>query len=192
MPRRFMRAKRPTGRELFWVRYSGAVTQINVAGGVVGSQALLDTRNFEPSSTAYGEDVSRKAMTLHRLKFNYITTFNTLLGGTAEFIDIYYGILFGSTNAGYYSPSVGAADTQRADWMDLWLDSVPVGVGGAGNRTGGSFPKHNQRDIKTKRTMRMTLDEGLVYTQVYFPHAGLFTSGTLNTQFVVSMLLSKA
>lgn len=197
MPRRTQSRVKSAGRTRFWIGYSGVVNALGVAAGAVAGAVLLDPRNYEPGTigSGYSEDVSGDGLTVHRIRLDTITTGFPVIVGTAQIADLYFGVVHApTTSAGQNTatPSLGNATSIQADWMDLWVDSMFINDPLLQNRSGGSFPKHNSRDIKTKRKLAARFDDGILFNIAYFPHTGTFANASFTTQFLVRMLCSQS
>lgn len=189
--RRMRRGPRRGGKTFFWVGYTTAVNSGNVAPGTVTGFALLDPRGFEPNASAYGEDVE-KGLTLIRARINWTGEYSTIVAGTASLADVYQGVYIGSTNVNR-SPALSTTDDGRADWLDFWMEVVAGAaaiVSPLPRQAGGQAT--NERDIRTKRRLPMRFDRALMYSQVFFPHSGTITTGQLNMQLHVRLLLAKS
>jgi len=184
------RRERP---ELFWVRYSFDL----VVSPPAAQQVLLDANAFDPSSTGVYSPETNHVATVHRIKLNYVASFEQFgpAGATSTVVYCALGIRVG--DAAIRSPAVGAFFDQRADWLDLWLDaaaSPPVGTGNVSFNTGEQG--QTSRDVKSKRRLPGGAESGLFLEGAVFgnnPGSGNPTGDDLRyfMSCVVSMLVSR-
>jgi len=178
--------------QLFWVRYSFDV----VIQPPSAQQVLLDANAFDPSSTGVYNPEVNHIVTVHRIKFNYVASWESF-GTTPTSTVVYAAFGIRAGDASLRSPAVGAAFDQRADWLDLWLDAAaapPTGTGNIMFNTGEQG--QTSRDIKSKRRLPGGAESGLFFEGSLFGNNPGSSDPTgsdprVFVSAVVSMLVSR-
>lgn len=173
----------------FWVRNTGAFTVTSSAGVSVGS-TVFDPLLFLPDPTATRVDINRD-VTIKAVHMNWRAQAFLIVGGGTEVEEaLYFGVSKIDRNVASRSAAFSAADDARTDWMDCWMDTVPVPTAANLMSRASVSPDRAlvERFIKTKRKLQS--EDLLVISMAKFPFAGTASTVSVVVQWQASVLLT--